>query len=264
MICRSIKNEKAVKLAIGGFIVCALIIVAVILSGCTNVMNTSGKSGNSKTFKTPEQAIEHFFEGIKENDMEKALQACSIYEYGEQYDFNASIERYTMISPTSYAPTDYDLYADYNIIKRKNMWANRILSICYALSDDNEIAKQINEGLSVKIESDNDIEQFVEDVNPDNMKDLEIIRVDVCCPDLQAGDIVERNVKMLNKIISADERKEYSVLFSCDGETYATAVTLCKFDNCWKLEDPAFYTGWNANLIPEQMSEDDYLERFEL
>lgn len=242
--------------------VALLLLTTVFFCGCQPEV---GESGNStKKFDTPEQAIEHFFTGLKEGSINKALEACAIEEYATQFNFQAYTERMMAMIPTSPAPAEYSMYGEFNAIKRRDYWAKVMLNMSYALTSDNEIASQLNEGLTVTIENNQEITDFIQDVDPSKLADIKVVRVDVCFPKLQNE---EQGIQYLNsykETRGCEEACEYSVLFEHGGNTYAEAITLLKYDGGWKLDGNASLAYWEVNMVPKQMTEEEYETWFEL
>ncbi len=94
----------------------------------TAVTSQSPGQAIDVTFKTPEEAITSYLDGVAQNDISKILQACAINEMGDKYKFALDVERIggAILPVQSLSPTDYPFYSEINRMYVSSQILNRV------------------------------------------------------------------------------------------------------------------------------------------
>ena len=114
--------------------------LALLLAGCSPV-GAPASSAPTPTpvsevvFKSPEDAINAYFDGLKQNDVQKILRACAVNEMSEKFDFAGYVDRLGgALQPSiAQAPTDYPLYIEANKLQLSSQILNRVKMFAYSL-----------------------------------------------------------------------------------------------------------------------------------
>src|SRR5437868_14888703 len=86
-----------------------ILFLALFTAGCSRTDTTR------TAFKTPEEAITYYLDGVAQNDIRKILQACAINEMGGNFRFDLYAERVGAWNPTeNLSPTDHPFYSEIN------------------------------------------------------------------------------------------------------------------------------------------------------
>lgn len=195
--------------------------------------NEWGTSGVvEQSFSTPEEAIESFIAGIRENDLYMALSACAINDYAEDFDFEAQAERLGVIMPmTGMAPSESDLYEDINKITQTNYLCNQIKMFCYSFG----LGADVDMAGTTQITDAQEAEAFADAVDPERLERLEIASIDEPSPDLLYSEANQRNFDTQAQIHGADEQTERVVLYDLDGTLYGGGFQLLRYGKAWKV-----------------------------
>ena len=193
--------------------------------------NTSVQNKDVNNFTTPEAAIEHFVNAIKNNDVKGALETCAIDESSEGYDFIGTANRLKVLMPTiNLAPSNYKMYIDINKLIQAASIGNQIKLFVYSFFTTEGL-----DGKPVVITSDNQATDFVSAVDPQGLSKL--ILKEVGIPD-KSIMYSEKNIENFNKhaqLYGADEQTERVVLYELNGEYYCGGFQIMRYKNNWKI-----------------------------
>jgi hypothetical protein len=183
-------------------------------------------------FKTPEEAITYYFEGLAQADARKILQACAINEMSEKFKFDRYTERLRALMPAfSQAPADYPLYVEANKLQLSSQILNRIKIFAYSLLSKEEVA----DGKVILMDDTERINNFMKDVDPKKLTRVELKKIDLPNKSLMSNAKYLENAAKLAGSYGADESTERVALFSFEGNDYYLGFTLLRYGDNWKI-----------------------------
>src|ERR1044072_496064 len=98
-----------------------ILFLALFAAGCSRAGDNGAVSTAQLTdqaagaaFKTPEEAITSYLDGVARNDVRKILQSSAVNETGEKFKFDLYAEGLGVINPTFLSPADYAFYSEIN------------------------------------------------------------------------------------------------------------------------------------------------------
>jgi hypothetical protein len=202
-----------------------IVFLALIATAC------SGTSASDVVFKTPEETITHYFEGVAQADARKILQACAINEMGEKFRFDLYTERMGVLLPTqSLSPTDYALYVENNKVQLSAQIFNRVRIFAYSLLSSEEVA----EGMTIVIDAER-TNNFMKDVDPQRLARLEVKKIGLPDKTLMNNARYLENATKIASIYGADESTERVALFLFEQNHYYLGFTLLRYGEDWKI-----------------------------
>lgn len=196
----------------------------------TLLMSCNLTEENPGNFSTPEKTIEHFIKGIKDNNLEHALEACAIQEVSENYDFVALTNHIKMLNPVwQNAPNEYQMYRDINKFRVGAQIAGQIALFSYSFFTDQGL-----DGSPVRIEDDSQASNFVKAVDPSKLSNLNIKEIEIP-PQLLDEKTKEKFNGSFVQIYKADEATERVVLYELDNKFYLGGFQLLRYKDYWKI-----------------------------
>lgn len=209
-------------------------------------------------FSEPEDAIRYYYDGIKRGDIDQSLKACMIQEYTTDCNFEERTLRLNYLMPLSQLllPNQYDFYAEYNGIKKRDQWAGRICNTCICLLSD----LKITEGQTVSPVDESLIDKFVSDIDPSKLKDLSIERIDYAFSSKQDSDENQKNYNILASNCGGEKYEEYVVLLEYQGIYYLDGFCVCKLGDHWKIDSKGLLSGMSFDGGVAEITMDEYME----
>jgi hypothetical protein len=183
-----------------------------------------------RVFKTPEEAIDYYFEGLLQADVRKIMDACAINEMGEKFRFDLYAEWVGYLTMTALAPTDYPLYVELNKIQLSEDILSGVKFFAYSLLTSEEVYK----GRTIPIDTER-ASQFVIDANPERLAEIKIQRIEL--PDkaqMNSARYIESAARRAS-VYGADDSTERVVLFEFEGNYYYVGFTLLRYGENWKI-----------------------------
>jgi hypothetical protein len=206
-------------------------------------------------FKTPEDAITSYFEGITENNLQKILQTLAINEMSENFNFDLYTERVGAFIPAvSLAPSAYPLYVESNKMQLSGEMVNRIKFFAYSLLS----TEQVGEGVPIRTNPDG-TKRFMEDVDPGKLSSLEIKSIDLANKKIMSTSQYLENAAVIAKIFGADESTERVALFLFEEKYYYVGFTLLRYGETWKISrQTSAIAGTNALGIVHSTTPEEF------
>ena len=215
-------------------------------------------SGNEKSFDSPEDAIEYCVEAIADNKLSVALSAFAIDDYTREFDFTKWCNRMKALILRDLAPSEYKMYQDINHAYITSKIVSQVKGFSYSLLSSMDLSQ------TIVVEDEEQVPQFVEDVDPKKLKGLKIVRIDPPCPDILNSERNVENFKIQAAIYGGEEGTERVVLYELDGELYAGGFHLIQYKDGWHIESMTSYlAGTSVDGSVTKMTKDDYLEWIE-
>lgn len=189
--------------------------------------------GGTPAFSKPEDVISHFVGALSENDLQKALQACAVEEYGDGYDFAGMLDRMKALMPIQQmAPSEYGLFAQMNKITAMATLVNQMKMMVYSF-----FVPEVKEGKPMYVGgSADDAKKFAEAVDPGKLKNLKIVRIDPPRQDILNSEKNVENFTKMAVLYGAQEMTERIVLYELDGKMYLGGFGLLRYADGWKIQ----------------------------
>jgi PBP1b-binding outer membrane lipoprotein LpoB len=216
---------------------------------------TAGCSGSAPVFKTPEDAITHYFQGLAQSDFNKISQACAINEMSEKFKFDLYTERLGYLIPfQAQAPAEYPLYVEINKTQLSSQIFSRVRIFAYSLLSDEKVA----EGKVVQIDAERTA-AFMKDVDPKRLSGLELKKIGLPNKSLMSNAKYLENADKMARAYGADESTERVALFSFGGNDYYVGFTLLRYGDNWKIRDQTSpLANTNALGAPEKTTAEGF------
>lgn len=228
-----------------------VVLVALLTAGCSG-------SASAPVFKTPEDAIARYFEGLAQSDLQKIAQACAINEMSEKFEFDSYTARLRAFLPfQSQAPAEYPLYVEINKAQLSAQIFNRVKLFAYRLLSQEDVAG----GGTIVLPEDatERISQFIQDVDPKKLAGLELKKIGLPNKPLMSGAKYLENAAKLAGIYGADESTERVALFSFEGNDYYLGFSLLRYEDNWKISSQVSpLAGTSAMGDPTQTTVDEF------
>ncbi len=178
------------------------------------------------TFRTPEEAIRHYEEGMRQNDLHMILEACAVEEL--DVDFAEMIGNIGGYSINVSWPGRYPLSNDMNKITGAGGLVFSLKNMIWSLK-----LPDVDAGYVLSINSEDglvkDPERFQQLLDCTGLSGLKIERIQPLeNPEQEAALKTARSY-------GAEDQREFVLLYSLDGRYYAGGVTLYQIGGGWKI-----------------------------
>lgn len=228
-------QDKPKRKSVMAYVWCAttILLAIVIVLMFTGVFSVNAISSEpSISFKTPEDAINYFIECVKNEDIDGALRACAAEEIAQGFDYEAMIKRIACLMPTiEYLPSEYDMFLDYNRLSTKSRILRQLAWMTFSITLPEEYDAFLD--MSPIMGQDIDLDKVVDDMNPEILKDIEIVEID------ESGylhtDQHQNNLKRDAEVYGADDATSRAVLYEVDGKYYVGGFALYEYDGRWLI-----------------------------
>ena len=221
-------------------------------------METTNSIGKEVTFDSAEAAIEYCVKAIADNDLNAALNAFAGDDYIRGFDFTKWCKRLNALIPNDLAPSEYGMYQEINNALITSRRASQIKGFSYSLLTNMDFSQ------AIIIEDEDQISRFINDVDPEKLKGLKIVRIDPPTPDRLNSEINIKNFKAQADIYGGIEGTERVVLYDLNGELYTGGFHLIRFKNGWKIESMTTYLAGNSfDGSVVKTTEEEYLQLVE-
>jgi hypothetical protein len=186
-------------------------------------------------FKSPEDPIHSYFEGLAENDMQKVRQTFAIDEMSESFNFALYTERVGVLMPSgSLAPSEYPLYVEANRMQLSAEMTNRMKFFAYSLLS----IEEVGDSVPIKIDPER-TKSFMEAVDPAKLSALELQRIELANKKVMSTTNYLENAAVIARMFGADESTERVALFVFEAKYYYVGFTLLRYADTWKISRQA-------------------------
>jgi hypothetical protein len=241
-----------------------MVCLALIAAGCSGTgapvaasTTPTPNQASDVVFKTPEEAITYYFEGMAQNDIHKILQACAINEMGEKFKFDLYIERLGgILQPTlSLSPTDDPFYAEINKTQLSSQILNRVKIFAYSLLS----SEKVDDGSVITTMNADRVNSFMKAVDPHRLSKLELKKIGYPNRTLMNNAKYLDNATKSAHIYGADESTERVALFSFEQNYYYLGFTLLRYGENWKISNQTSpLAGTNALGAPQKTTAEEF------
>lgn len=224
-----------------------ILFLVLFTAGCSRI-DTSRTA-----FKTPEEAITYYLDGVAQNDIHKILQACAIDEMSGKFKFDLQAERLGSINPEYLSPTDYSFYSEINKAYLSSQILKQVKFLSYSLLSSEKI-----EGTLFRADAER-VNRFIKEVDPRRLSKLEIKKISApkaAVTDARYSEIAAQRARSFG----ADESTERLVLFSFEQNYYYIGFTLLRYGANWKISDQGSPIGGTQSLGTAQKTTEEGFE----
>jgi len=181
--------------------------------------------------------MEYFVNSIKNGNIEQTVQTSPYYydEIISKFDPKESIMWMTAILPTGIImPVEYKvLYKYFNL----SGYSKNIQTFIWSLL----LYEKYPEFLQMSpIHVNNDykiIEEYLNQLDINRLKDLELIRIDLYKPDLQTGEGIKRLNEVKQRIYGFEEQWQYTALYKFNNKFFVGGFTTEKYEDKWYISN---------------------------
>ena len=237
-------------------IVCLALLAAGLLG--IDPIATAQDQTSDVSFKTPEEAITFYIQGVAQGDVPKLMQACAIDEMSERFRFDLYVNRLQALTPQAPAPSDYPFYAEMNKAQFSWQILFQARNLAYGLLTTEE---GVLEGRTVIYKDPEETTRFMNEVDPERLAQLQVTQIGVPYPELASSERNLENWDRQAQIYGADELTEWVALLLFEGDYYYVGFTLLRYGDNWKISSANSALGYtNALGTPQKTTEEEFQE----
>ncbi len=196
-----------------------------------------------ESLATPEAAVSLYVESVAANDFPRALRAYAAHEQAARVDFKALVSWVGVFNfAVQDAPAEHPMFVDMNEARARAEMAFATKIFVYTLLTDRDLT-----GVQ-SVKSEDEIQKFIETVNPARLKTLKILRIDPPRQSLSAE--AQAFFKGQATRSGADEMTARIALYQLADELFWSSFELARYDKTWKIRHFAAsfagrpYLGW--------------------
>jgi hypothetical protein len=182
-------------------------------------------------FKTPEETITLYMQGVAQRNISKIMQACAIDEMSKKFRFDLSIARIQALNPfQSEAPSEYPFYAEMNKAQLSAQMLSQVRIFTYSLLSSEDMTKG-----TIIMKDEERATKFAKDVDPARLAKLEVKKMAMPYPKTMQRPKYVESVTKLAQVYGADEYTERVALLQFEGNNYLVGFSLLRYGNNWKI-----------------------------
>lgn len=211
--------------------------MSLLLVSCL-VLGLTGCGGGDKketvAGKTPEETLETFFEALSKQDVDTMMACCYVEDYLDRVSFAQYTDRIQSYMPVGgiSAPTEYDYYRELLGYELRFQFARGFKMLAFSLLATDAEYEQLLNGMPIQSVDKKWAKDFSRQVDPEALKDLEVLSIDEDKPDMQNDSRIRDN---LLKSTGADDCVERTVLLELNDQLFYKGFTLAEIDGCWQI-----------------------------
>ena len=219
-----------------------IVFLALITAGCSGAgtpvtasATPTPAQASDVVFKTPEDAITSYLEGVAQSDIHKISQACAINEMSEKFKFDLYTEWLggAFMPFQSLSPTDYPFYVETNKMQLSSQIFTRVKILAYSLLSSEKVA----DGAVINGMDAGRISSFMKDIDPKRLSSLGVKEIGLPNKTLMNSAKYQANAAKMASIYGADESTERVALFSFEGNYYYLGFSLLRYGDNWKISN---------------------------
>lgn len=192
-------------------------------------------TSNGVDTSSPENLVGSFYEKLKDQDMEGALDCFASEEAAENFDYESYVSFYDEENQSTLLPSEDKNARLLNQRKLEGQAASQIESTLRVIGLGEESGQLSVQGVSPWQELGVEVEDYIEAVDSKNMDDLIVERVELAAQDTQNQDETQERLNQEAEVYGADERREYVALFTVGETSYIQGFTLDLYGEDWKI-----------------------------
>lgn len=218
----------------------AFLIACILLLSCTAY--ASEQKHEFAGANTPEEAVQHYLEGLAKQDLYTMISAFAIETYVQEYDIAALLERLGAYMPTStiHYPNANDLFTAINVESRKAEVVHMI-----TLQQNAMLLPELaaDRPLVLSDEKSPDAADFIKDMenalqkaSPTDESGLIAFIAPTDMSDLYANERNMENMARRAAICGADELQSVIAVFTYGENTFAMCCDVIRYGDMWFME----------------------------
>jgi hypothetical protein len=232
---KPVRKKNAPAIALG---VLSLALALALVLSLTGVLGTvAGAAGvASKSFATPEDAINYFADCLAKGDFHGALAACAVDEMARGFDYKAYVERIRTILPvaTSFIPSEYEQYIEFNKVRLTQQIMTQMVCFTISLNLPEGYGGIVN-GTTIALQGEEFPDDLMDVFDPSSISGLEV--VDIAKAGMHDKEVNRQNQKKMAKPFGADDEQFRTVLYKCGGNYYIGGFTVMEYGGRWLIQN---------------------------
>lgn len=258
------KRNMNISSIILGVLAAALAVILVLqnLSILPSLSGSRGAISSDVGYSTPEETAQALADAIAANDLDAAISLFACNQMAENYDYAAMMEMYQSWYPGMAMPfsSEDTLYTDINKKFLERNAASQIAYMMFSLEGETEYM----EGNVIRPD-DGDVSEMISDMQSacdlDNLSSFSLERMGLANLELQLSESAQESWERQCEIYGADERAEYIVQYSYNGNSYIGGMSLYRYGEDWYIQSlSATIAGQNSFGYLAPADEEEYLE----
>lgn len=227
----------------------------------TGSITTAQDSDSNVSFETPEEAVTFYIQAVAAGEVPEIMQALAIDEMSENFSFDVHVGRLRLLQLHSPAPSDYALYRAINKAELSSQILFQTRNLAYGLLVPEKIGEMADGRILFIEETTEFVNEFINEVNPERLAQLQIVTIAVPLPDLAQDERTLENWARSAQMYGADELTERVVLLLFEENYYYTGFTLLRYGEDWKISLAMSALGYtNSFGFPVQTTEEEFGE----
>jgi hypothetical protein len=183
-------------------------------------------------FKTPDEAITAYLDGVARNDIRKILGACAINEISKNFKFDLYAERLGGMNLQYLSPSDYQFYSEMNKMQLSAQILGQVKNLSYSLLSGEKV-----DGSVIFPADAERAKKFIKDVDPQKLSRIELKKISPPNKTVMSDNRYLENANKSARAYGADESTERVALFSVEQNYYYLGFTLLRFGGSWKVSN---------------------------
>ena len=226
-------------------------------------------------FDSPEEALTHYIEGLKNNDINQMIEAFAVETFAENYSLTKMVDRIQAYTPTiGYIPNISDFSLQLNIEKRRSDIVNAIRNHYLVLEGSKAVLGE-NAYTSIPLNDNYDTAQdLVDDLflsdDAEILDNIEFKNEFIDPAALSENYAAERNQENMKSQIAPYAGEDVASVvakFYCNGEEVLLMADAVQFNGKWYLNSMGGnigallgITAYVYGMVPLQYDEEGYFE----
>ena len=199
------------------------------------VLFAVAKTGDKVDTSSPEQVAGSFFDKLQDQDLEGALACFSCEEASENFNYESYVKAFDEESQDTLLPTEDKKAKALNRQKLEGQAADQISSVLRVIGLGEESGRLSVQGVSPWKKLGVGTEEYIENVDSRNLKDLKVERVELAAQSRQDQEETQDDLNAQAKAYGADERREYVALYTVGETSYIQGLTIDRYGDEWKI-----------------------------
>lgn len=186
----------------------------------------------SKSFDTPEKAINWFVSRVAEGDLPGAMSACMINEL-DGFDFAAYSKWLNAIHPwQTPAPANSAMFRQLNRMQRLGMISMQLKVMIYSMLTDLDL-----NGMIISPVNDDMISGMIRNSDMTKLSGLKVAKIRLPVEkDIFESERVRENAERNAAFYGGDDSTERIVLYKLGDQYYRGGMHLVRFGKNWKID----------------------------
>lgn len=205
-------------------------------------------------YKTPEEAITAYINGVARHDFDAVMSTTSIDQESKNLDFTAFVLRLGTFAPAVNMPSSDPFFVAVNKSLGQAILARQIQFLVYGLMTQNDVIH----GLMVRMTAEQ-LNDFINVVQARRLEGLKIVKFGIPNPEMFNSVNTQANWARIAKIYAADAHTERLVLLSFEGLYFIAGFALNRYGDNWAISSQTSgLAGGGRDGIPQRVTPDEF------